>query len=70
MEILMTPLDKPLKRQIEIKGQAFTVTLDATGIKITRKAHRNGIEHRWTDLIPDDHAAAAPNDAPPSHHHT
>lgn len=54
----MTPLDKPLKRQIEIKGQAFTVTLDAAGIKITRKAHRNGVEHRWTDLLPDDHATA------------
>jgi hypothetical protein len=50
----MTPLDKPLKRQIDIEGQAFTVTLDATGIKITKKAHRNGIEVHWADLIKND----------------
>jgi hypothetical protein len=65
----MTPLEKPLKRQIDIEGQAFTVTLDATGIKITRKAHRNGIEHRWADLIGDDHDVATTTDSPATHHH-
>lgn len=60
----MTPLDKPLKRQIEVDGHAFTVTLDGSGIKITKKAHRNGIEVRWSDLIKDD--GSAPAEAPPS----
>ncbi|QAU22836.1 hypothetical protein EO087_01575 [Dyella sp. M7H15-1] len=50
----MTPLDKPLKRQIDVEGQPFTVTLDPTGIKITKKAHRNGMEVRWADLIKND----------------
>jgi hypothetical protein len=54
----MTPLDKPLKRQIDIEGQPFTVTLDATGIKITKKAHRNGIEVHWADLIKNDPSMA------------
>jgi hypothetical protein len=52
----MTPLDKPLRRQIDIEGQAYTVVLDAEGVKIVKKAHRNGIEVRWADLIRD-HAA-------------
>ena len=55
----MTPLDKPLKRQIDIQGQPFTVILDATGIKITKKAHRNGIEVHWADLIRNDPSMAA-----------
>jgi hypothetical protein len=49
----MTPLDKPLRRQIDIEGQAYTVVLDAEGVKIVKKAHRNGIELRWVDLIRD-----------------
>lgn len=52
----MTPLDKPLRRQIDIDGQAYTVVLDATGIKLAKKAHRNGIELRWTELVKGDHA--------------
>jgi len=50
----MTPLDKPLRRQIDIEGQAYTVVLDADGVKIVKKAHRNGIELRWADLIRSD----------------
>jgi hypothetical protein len=49
----MTPLDKPLRRQIDIEGQAYTVVLDADGLKIVKKAHRNGVELRWIDLIRD-----------------
>lgn len=61
----MTPLDKPLKRQIDVEGQPFTVTLDATGIKITKKAHRNGMEVRWADLIKNDPTLASSNESPP-----
>ena len=61
----MTPLDKPLKRQIDVEGQAFTVTLDADGIKITKKAHRNGIEVRWADLIGNDSTLASSHESPP-----
>jgi hypothetical protein len=63
-EIFMTPLDKPLKRQIDIDGQPFTLTLDATGIKITKKAHRNGIEVHWADLIKNDPSMMAEESVP------
>jgi hypothetical protein len=55
----MTPLDKPLRRQIDIEGQAYTVVLDAEGVKIVKKAHRNGIELRWSDLIRDNTSESA-----------
>jgi hypothetical protein len=65
----MTPLDKPLKRQIDIQGQAFTVTMDASGVKITKKAHRNGIEVRWADLIKNDPGMAESHESPSFTHH-
>ncbi|GAB2560939.1 hypothetical protein ISP15_15855 [Dyella jejuensis] len=56
---MTTMLDKPLRREIDIEGQAYTVVLDATGIKIARKAHRKGIELKWTELVNGDAAVAA-----------
>jgi hypothetical protein len=68
---MMTPLDRPLRREINIDGKAYTVTLDPFGLKLTRKAHRNGVELRWTDLLNGDAATEAslhdtlpPDDAP------
>ena len=56
---MTTTLDKPLRREIDVEGQAYTVVLDAQGIKITRKAHRRGIELKWSDMINGDAAVAA-----------
>jgi hypothetical protein len=52
----MTKLDRPLKREIILKGQPFVVTFDANGLKITRKGHRNGMELTWLDLVSGDAA--------------
>lgn len=56
---MATTLSKPLRREIDIEGHLYTVVLDTTGLKITRKAHRKGIELKWTDLISGDAAMAA-----------
>lgn len=55
---MTTTLDKPLRREIDVEGQPYTVVMDALGIKITRKAHRKGIELKWTDLINGDETLA------------
>jgi hypothetical protein len=55
----MTPLDKPLKRQILVKETAYTVTLDAGGLKITEKGRRNGVELSWEALVSGDAALAS-----------
>jgi hypothetical protein len=52
----MTKLDKPMKREINLKGQPFVVTFDGNGIKITKKAHRNGLELTWNELVSGDAA--------------
>lgn len=54
----MTKLDRPLKREISIKGQPHVVTFDANGLKITQKGRRNGLELTWADLVSGDAAMA------------
>jgi len=47
----MTKLDRPLKREIEIDGNPFVVTLTPEGLKLTAKGKRNGQELAWKDLV-------------------
>jgi hypothetical protein len=54
----MTRLDKPLKREIKIKKQSFVLTIDPTGLKLTKKGRRKGIELAWNDLVSGDAAMA------------
>lgn len=54
----MTPLDKPLKREIQIDGVAYTLVLDPQGLKLAEKGHRRGVELYWKDLVSGDAALA------------
>jgi len=54
----MTPLDKPLRRELLIDGHSYTLTLDADGLKLAPKGHRKGIDLRWRDLANGDAALA------------
>lgn len=56
---MTTTLEKPLRREIDIEGQPYTVVMDAQGLKLTRKAHRRGLELKWADLVNGDAAMAA-----------
>lgn len=54
----MTPLDKVLRREVEIDGSAYTLTLDPDGLKLVPKGRRKGIALRWQDLVNGDAALA------------
>lgn len=54
----MTPLDKPLRRELDIDGQPYTLTLDPEGLKLVEKGRRKGITLRWSDLVSGDAALA------------
>lgn len=43
-------LRAPLKREIELDGELFTVTLTPDGLKLTRKGFRKGTELSWRAL--------------------
>lgn len=54
----MTPLDKPLRRELDIGGQAYTLTVDPEGLKLVEKGRRKGIALSWQDLVSGDAALA------------
>lgn len=55
----MTPLVGPLKRQLLLDDVAFTLTLDADGLRLVEKGKRKGMELRWRDLVNGDAALAS-----------
>ncbi len=54
----MTRLEKPLKREIAIDGQAYVLTIGPEGLKLAVKGHRKGRELAWRDLVSGDAALA------------
>jgi hypothetical protein len=54
----MTKLEKPLKREIDIKGKPYIVTITPEGLKLTEKGKRKGQELVWADLASGDTALA------------
>jgi hypothetical protein len=47
---MTTKLERPMKREVDINGVAHTVTLDESGVKVTKKGNRNGSEISWQQL--------------------
>jgi hypothetical protein len=43
-------LTTPLRREIEIDGEPFTVVISADGIRLTRKRFRSGRALSWRGL--------------------
>lgn len=48
---MVTKLDKSLKREIEIDGTAYTVTIGPDGLRLVPKRHRKGKFVSWSSLI-------------------
>jgi hypothetical protein len=55
---MTTKLEKALKREINIDGEPFVVTIDPTGLKVTAKGKRKGQELAWKDLVTGEAALA------------
>jgi hypothetical protein len=47
----MTKLDKPLRREIDINGEAHVLVISPQGLKLTVKGKRLGHEIAWQDLV-------------------
>jgi hypothetical protein len=55
---MATKLDKHLKREIDIEGQPFMLTIGPEGLKLVPKGKRNGLEIAWKALVSGDAALA------------
>ena len=48
---MTTKLDRPLKREIVIDEKPYTLTIDASGLKLVEKGRRNGQEVSWKQIL-------------------
>ena len=51
---MTTKLDRPLKREIEVDGRAYTVTIAPEGVRVVEKGKRRGQEISWHSIISGD----------------
>lgn len=51
---MTTRLERPIKREIEIDGRAYTVTISPDGVKVVEKGKRIGQELAWRDIVSGD----------------
>lgn len=51
---MATKLEKPIKRELELDGQLYTVIMAPDGIKVTEKGKRKGQELSWRTIISGD----------------
>lgn len=48
---MATRLDKPLKRELDLDGEPYTLTISPLGLKLVPKGKRKGHELAWKDLV-------------------
>jgi hypothetical protein len=48
---MATKLDKTIKRELEIDGQAYMIHVSPAGVKMTKKGFRNGPEMSWKQIL-------------------
>jgi hypothetical protein len=51
---MATKLDKTIKRELDLDGKLYTVTMSPEGVKITPKGARKGQEISWSTLLSGD----------------
>jgi hypothetical protein len=56
---MATKLDKPLKREIQVEGKPYMLTITPEGFKLVPKGKRKGQEIAWRDLVGGEAALAA-----------
>jgi hypothetical protein len=55
---MATKLDKPLRREVAIEGEAYMLTISPEGLKLVPKGKRKGLELAWKALVSGDAALA------------
>jgi hypothetical protein len=51
---MTTKLDKSIKRELELDGKLYTVTIAPDGLKVVEKGKRKGQEIPWRSIISGD----------------
>lgn len=56
---MATKLDKTLKREIDINGEPYMLSISPEGLKLVPKGKRKGHEVTWKDLLSGQTALAS-----------
>lgn len=48
---MSTKLEKPIRREIDIDGEMFTLIVGPDGLRLTRKRFRSGLAVSWKALL-------------------
>jgi hypothetical protein len=49
--MMATKLDKALKRELNVNGERYMLTISPEGLKLVPKGKRKGCELTWNDVI-------------------
>ncbi len=55
---MTTPLEKTLKRALNINGRPYVLAISPDGLKLTLKGRRKGFELIWSALVSGEAALA------------
>lgn len=56
---MTTKLNAPCKRELDLNGEKYTLTISPEGFKLVAKGKRKGIELQWAALINGEAALAS-----------
>ena len=56
---MATKLEKALKRELSIRGEAYMLTIAPEGLKLVEKGKRKGLELGWEALVSGDAALSS-----------
>ena len=56
---MATKLDRPLRREVQIEGKPYMLTITPEGLKLVPKGKRKGHEISWQALVSGEAALAA-----------
>lgn len=48
---MTTKLEKPLRREVVVNDEAYTLTIAPEGLKLVPKGKRKGYELAWKDIV-------------------
>ena len=56
---MTTKLQQPFKRELDLNGEKYTLTVTPEGFKLVLKGKRKGVELTWASIVGGDAALAA-----------
>lgn len=55
---MTTKLNSAFKRELDVNGEKYTITLSPDGFKLVQKGKRKGVELQWAALVNGEAALA------------